>query len=101
MGRFRAEIAAEEPAGTLDEHWWRYVSDLGRFPLDKLPAGGRVALRAEWVRLDGLDMPIPLRIEALVKFCQAVGVPAWAVRARVLVGQASARRRSTQTETRA
>jgi len=99
VGRYRGDVVADEhPAGTLDEHWLRYVQDLGRFPLDRLPAGGRGALRDEWLRLDAIDKPIAERIELLVKFTQALGVPAWAVRARVLVGQATARRRSTQTE---
>lgn len=92
MGRYRDDVAVEPVPGTLDEHWWRSVSDLGRFPWDGLPAGGAVALRDEWLRLDGIDMPIPERIEILSRFAQALGLPAWAVRARVLVCQASARR---------
>jgi hypothetical protein len=102
MGRYRKGVEiAEAPAGTVDERWWQYLRDLGSYPLDRLPAGGAAALRAEWHRLDAIDQPIPQRVEALVKFCQALGVPAWAVRARTLVGQATARRRSTnQTETR-
>jgi hypothetical protein len=97
VGRLRADVVADEaPAGTVDERWWRYLRDLGSFPLDRLPAGGAVALRSEWLRLDGIDKPIPERIEMLIRFAQGLGVPAWAVRARALVGQASARRRPTK-----
>jgi hypothetical protein len=99
MGRYRPGVAVNEvPAGTLDEHWWRYLADLGSYDLGGLPSGGAVAIRNEWERLDSTDVPISERAEMLIAFCVGLGAKAWAVRARVQVGRASARRRADNSQ---
>jgi hypothetical protein len=84
----------DTPPETGVERWWSYCADLGRFDLGApLLASVRVAINGGWSRLDTLDVPIRERVELLVAFCARLGMPADRVRARTLVGAASARRR--------
>jgi len=100
MAQRISEGVPETPAASFEELWWAYLRDLGSYPLKRLPAGGPVALHGEWLRLDRTDKPIPERVELLIRFAKSLGVPDWAVRARTLVGQASAHRRTANPQTR-
>jgi hypothetical protein len=95
MVRLRAQNEESvAPAASLEERWWDYLADLGRFDLGApLLASGRAAIADEWLRLDGLDVPVAERAELLIAFCVRRGMPEWAVRARVRVGQAAAQTR--------
>jgi hypothetical protein len=95
MVRYRQGVAVDEvPTASLVGRYWDYCADLGRFDLGApLLASGRTAIADEWARLDGSDVPVAERVELLIGFCVRRGMPEWAVRARTLVGAASARRR--------
>jgi len=84
----------DTPPETGVERWWSYCADLGRFDLGApLLASVRAAIDDEWARLDVQAVPVAERVELLIAFCVRRGMPDWAVRARTLVGAASARRR--------
>jgi hypothetical protein len=95
MVRLRAqnEESGAPTASLVDRHW-DYCADLGRHDLGApMTAHARAAIADEWARLDGLDVPVAERVELLIAFCVRRGMPDSAVRARTLVGAASARRR--------
>lgn len=92
MGRYRADVAVDDtPAGSLDDVWWWCVRDLGSyFHGYGIRSGGVAAVRDEWLRLDGTDLPVVERVEQLVTFCAGFGVEEWALRARTGVCRARA-----------
>jgi hypothetical protein len=100
MAQRISDAIDETPAATFEELHWAYLEDLGAYPLTGFPASGATALHGEWLRLDRTDKPIPERVELLIRFAKSLGIPDWAVRARTLVGQASARRRAANPQKR-